>query len=365
MKRIFIVLCLIFSSMCLWAQNSLNSQANIAYRNAKNAFENMEYGTALKYAEEAILLRKEQVTKDYNTIQVTLAARDVKRAGDNISSIIPVLTERDEYDCISLINYYNSKGDFDNSITKVLNYIQTQEQFPEAQKLIGDIYKLEGEYDFAEEYYLKALENAIVLDVPDERYEIIYLLADLSRQKGDYDTMEIRLLNIIGKEQNEQITLLGRSMKSTISKDNNSAVEKFFQMYRSEYYYSLKSYYALAEYYLSIGQKDKAFTYSAIGVITGFSKIYNVIYKRDIDFEYKDISSFLDLIPNYSDIVIWGSNNDVWKSFNLFSTICEECGYKNAGNYLLKILAIHSPQKFCQQDAVLRLDKTDGIKNPD
>ena len=365
MKRIVLVIITLLASTGLWAQNSLNSQANIAYRNAKNAFENMEYGKALKYAEDAILMRKEQVAKDYNTIQISLAARDVKRAGDNINSIIPVLTERDEYDCISLINYYNSKGDFGDSITKVLAYIQSQEQFPEAQKLIGDIYKLEGEYDFAEEYYLKALENSVVLDVPDERYEIIYLLADLSRQKGDYDTMEIRLLNIIGKEQNEQINILGRSMKNTISKDNDSAVEKFFQMYRSEYYYSLKSYYALAEYYLSIGQKDKAFTYSAIGVITGFSKIYSVISKRDIDFEYTDISNFLDLIPNYSDIVTWGSNNDVWKSFNLFSSICDECGYTKAGNYLLKILAVHSPQKFWQQDAVLRLDKTDGIKNPD
>jgi tetratricopeptide (TPR) repeat protein len=365
MKRTILVLAFIYISTCLWAQNSLNSQANIAYRNAKNAFENMEYGKALKYAEDAILLRKEQGAKDYNTIQTSLAARDVKKAGDNINSIIPVLTERDEYDCISLINYYNSKGDFDNSISKVLSYIQSQEQFPEAQKLIGDIYKLEGEYDFAEEYYLKALENSVVLDIPDERYEIIYMLADLSRQKGDYDNMEIRLLNIIGKEENEQITILGRSMKNTISRDNDSAVEKYFQMYRSEHYYSLKAYYALAEYYLSLGQMDKAFTYSAIGVITGFTKIYNVISKRDIDFEYTDISSFLDLIPNYSDIVTWGNNNDVWKSFNLFSSICTECGYKNAGNCLLNIRALHSPQKFWQQDAVLRLDKTDGIKNPE
>ncbi|MBO4533058.1 MAG: hypothetical protein J5726_05100 [Treponema sp.] len=365
MKRFFLVLIFVLLSICLWAQNSLNSQENIAFRNAQNAYENMEYGKALKYAEDAILLRKEQVAKDYKTIQTSLAARDVKKAGDNISNIIPVLKERDEYDCISLINYYNSKGDFGDSITKVLNYIQSQEQFPEAQKLIGDIYKLEGEYDFAEEYYLKALENAVVLDIPDERYEIIYMLAELSRQKGDYNTMEIRLLNIIGKEQNEQINVLGRSMKTTISRDNASAVEKYFQMYRSEYYYSLKAYYALAEYYLSIGQKDKAFTYSAIGVITGFTKIYNVIEKRDIDFEYTDISSFLDLIPNYSDIVTWGSNNDVWKSFNLFSTICDECGYTTVARCLLEILAVHSPQKFWQQDAVLRLDKADGIKNPE
>ena len=68
MKRIVLVIITLLASTGLWAQNSLNSQANIAYRNAKNAFENMEYGKALKYAEDAILMRKEQVAKDYNTI---------------------------------------------------------------------------------------------------------------------------------------------------------------------------------------------------------------------------------------------------------------------------------------------------------
>lgn len=365
MKKLTASIISILLCFTVYAQNGISSKSIQALRKAYAAFEGKEYGKALNYAEEAILYRKEQVQKDYETIQKSLASRDFKKAGDSISSIIPILEERDEYDCINIINFYNSKGNFDNSIKKVLAYIQSQEQYPEAQKLIGDIYKLEGEYSFAEKYYLMALENASVLDVPDERYEIIYLLADLSRLQNDYDTMEIRLLNVIGKEQNERNMLLSKSMKNTVSRNNKAAIEKFFTMYRTEGYFTLKACSQLSEYYLSINQYDKAFNYSAIAVITGFTKVYDIISKRDISFEYTDIASFLDIIPYHSDIVKWGNENDVWKSFNTFCEICGKCGYDVFASELLKILAFHQPQKFWQQDAVLKLDIADGISKPE
>ena len=365
MKKILLFIIVSFISFSLFAQNNLNSKSIIAYRNAVNCFENKEYGKALKYAEDAILYRKEQVTADYTMIQNSLAPKEVKKAGDDINNIISVLNERDEYECIDLINYYNSRGDFNNSISRVLEYIKGKENYPEAQKLIGDIYKLEGEYSFAEQYYLKALDNAAILDIPDERYEIIYMLAELSRLNQDYDTMEIRLLNIIGKEQNQTNMILTKSMKNTVSRNNADAIEKFFQMYRANNYFSLKAYLELAKYYSSINQKEKAFDYSALAVITGFTKIYNVLEKRDIDFSYTDLTSFLDKIPYHSDILTWGDENGVWQSFNVFCSICNDNGFDKFSMELLQILAFHSPQKFWQQDAVLKLDKIDGIKNPD
>ena len=365
MKKIVLLFVLSFISLSLFSQNNLNSKSIVSYRNAQAAYENKEYGKALKYAEDAIVYKKEQYKTDYETISTSIAAKDVKKAGDDITNIISVLKDRDEYDVINLINSYNSKGNFDNSISKVLEYIKNHEEYPEAQKLIGDIYKIEGEYSFAEQYYIKALENASVLDIPDERYEIIYMLAELSRLNGDYDTMEIRLLNIIGKEQNVTNMTLARSMKNTVSKNNAAAIEKFFTMYRAQDYFSLKAFYELAEYYLSINELEKAFNYSAVAVITGYTKIYNVVSKRDIDFEYTNIADFLDLVAYHNDIVNWGSDNDVWRSFNLFCEICAQCGYDKFSFELLNILAFHSPQKYWQQDAVLKLDKLDGIKNPD
>lgn len=365
MKKRLSLLIIIFSCFSIFGQNYISTKSIVAYRNAKNYYDDKEYGKALKYAEDAILYRKTQVDQDLEFIQNSLSSREVKKGGDSIESIINILNKRDEYECVELIKYYNQRGEFNNSISNVLNYIKSQEYYPEAEKLIGDIYKLEGEYTFAEEYYLKALEHSDVLDIPDEKYEIIYLLADLSRLQNDFNKMEIRYLNIIGKEQNERNQIIAKSIKNTVSQNKKESIEKFFQMYRSENYYSLKAYCELADYYLSINELDKAFMYSSISVITGFSKIYNVIEKRDIDFEYTDIASFLDIIPYHSDIVKWGSDNQVWRSFNLFCEVCNKCGYDIFSMNLLQILAYHAPEKYWQQDAVLKLDKRDGIKNPD
>ena len=80
----------------------------------------------------------------------------------------------------------------------------------EVYKLIGDIYKLEGEYTFAEEYYSKALNYSSVFDIPNDKYEVLYLLAEISEINQDFERMEIRLLNILVDdpfEKNKNLTI--------------------------------------------------------------------------------------------------------------------------------------------------------------
>ena len=60
MKKTFSLLFISLIGFTLFAQNSLNSKSTISFRNAKASYENKEYGKALKYAEDAILYKKEQ-----------------------------------------------------------------------------------------------------------------------------------------------------------------------------------------------------------------------------------------------------------------------------------------------------------------
>ena len=150
---------------------------------AVEAFDNLEYGVALKYALEAKEARKNKVSWEIYTLENSLKPAEVKYAGDGISTIITVLKDREDYDAIEIFNrYYKIKGSdfFENSAKKLLAYIKTQKEFPEADYLIGNIYKLEGEYDFAKKYYSAALKTSDVLDIPSEKYNILYSLAELS-----------------------------------------------------------------------------------------------------------------------------------------------------------------------------------------
>lgn len=364
MKKLIVFFLCSFLSFEIFAQSRINANYNVAYRNAQESFEGKNYGKALKYAEDAVLYKKQNVDKEIKRLESSLSAREVKAVGDRISAVLKILNEREEYDCIDIVNYYvGLKGSsyFHYSIKELMNYIREQEFFPEAEILIGEIYKLEGEYEYAENYFKKALDHAEVLDIPDEKYAILYTMADLSRLSGDYAKMEQRLLNITGKVPLQRRNTMLKSMTSTITRNRNDSLEKFFQMYRMDDYYCLNAYCLLSDYYASVNEDEKALGFSALAVITGFSKMDEIISKRDLDYEYTNLTDFLVTVQNYSDLVDWGSENNIWKSFNNLCNLSSKVGCNNFSRELLKILAKNSPSEYWQKAAVLKLDSLDGV----
>ena len=197
MKKSFVLLFFTFFAVNVFSVDLINEDSVQSYRDAKSFFLNKEYGKALDKCEEAITFRKENVLEEVSIITEALKPKQVQRAGDDLAAVLKVLNERNEKRPISVINkYIKLKGEdyFENSISKLISHIQQKEHYPEVYKLIGDIYKLEGEYKFAEDYYKKALDNSNVLNIPNDRFELLYSLAEISEINEDYKRMEIRLL---------------------------------------------------------------------------------------------------------------------------------------------------------------------------
>ncbi|MDY5818131.1 MAG: hypothetical protein SPK26_08905, partial [Treponema sp.] len=273
MKKILFIFILFSICLSLFAaeKNTKTDESVVAYRNAIEAMDAQDYGKALKYSEDAILYRRQRIENQINTVKNSLSAKRVQAAGDRFEPVLAVLENRKEYETAGIINYYlkkKGKDYFEDSITNLLIYLENSTAFPEAHKLIGDIYKLEGEYQFAEEYYLMALDKADVLDIPDEKYEILYMLADISRLEDDFPKMEVRLLNILSEDINYKDSALKRAMTGTISNNKNDSMEKFFNLYRADSYNSINAYNQLAEYYYNAKKLDKALDFSCLAAIT-------------------------------------------------------------------------------------------------
>lgn len=364
MKKLFLILIISLSFTALFAAPKKPSVNNpeMAYRKAVSAYDNQDYGKALKYSEDAILYKKQKVEAELDLLNNTLAPKQVRTAGDNIDKVLTVLEKRNEKETIKIINnYLKVKGSeyFENSIAKLLEYIKKTEVYPEAQKLIGDIYKLEGEYLYAEEYYKMALSNKDILDIPDEKYEILYMLADISRLQNDDELMEIRLLNVLTEDNSFKDITLQKAILRTLKQNKKESVEKLFTLYRAESYYSLKAYNELTEYYYKKNEQDKSLTFAALFAITSFSKIYETIILRNFNYEYENLGTFLQEASYYNDIVKWGSENYVWKSFNTLARYSNEYGYSVFAKELLKTLVQYSPERYWQQEAVIQLQKID------
>lgn len=331
-----------------------------AYRMAIEAMDAQEYGKVLKYSEDAILYRKQRIENQINTLKNSLSAKRVQAAGDHFDPVLNVLDNRKEYETASIINYYikkKGKDYFEDSVSNLLKYLENSKDFPEAHKIIGDIYKLEGEYSFAEEYYLMALQKSDVLDIPDEKYEILYMLAEISRLENDFPKMEVRLLNILAEDKNFRDSALKRSMKGTIAANKKDSMEKFFNLYRADSYNCINAYNQLAEYYHEEKENEKALEYAALAVITGFSRINEILSLRNSVYEYENLEGFFQEASFYSDVIEWGSKNQTWKSFNILAAYSTEAGYKNFSTALLRVLARYTPESYWQRDAVLQLER--------
>ena len=348
-----------FSLIFCAERKSIENESIKAYRNALTAFDDMDYGKALKYSEDAILFRRQQIDNELEKLKKSLSSKRVHSAGDSISAIVDVLNERNENESAAIINsYLKKKGEayFDNSMQKLMNYMASAKVFPEAQKIIGDVYKLEGEYQFAEEYYSLALKNADVLDIPDEKYEILYMLADISRLEGDLPKMEIRLMNILAEDKTYKDAALKRSMIGTISANKNDSMTKFFNLYRANSYNCIDAYNQLAEYYHEANRNDKALEFAALAAITSLTRINEILISRNSIYEYENIEGFMQEASYYQDIIEWGNKNSAWKSFNILANYSTEAGYKNFSKALLRVIARYTPETYWQRDAVLQLE---------
>lgn len=363
MKKLLLGLLVLISSMQLFAITSqINSDSVKAYRTALEYFDNLEYGKALKYAEDAILYRRQESDNELKILNNALTPKKVVDAGIEIENVLKVLNDRGEKESIRIINYYvRLKGIdfFDNSIENVRKYIDEIKTYPEAYKLIGDIYKLEGEYQFAEEYYNLALEHANILDIPDEKYEILYMLAQISKLQDNLPQMETRLLNILVDDPYFKDKALSNSMMGTIKTNKKTSMEKFFNLYRASSYYCLKAYSDLVEYYEQAGEIEKAFRLSALTVLTGFTRIYEILKARNPEYEYTTLGVYFQELAYYPDIIEWGTANNVWKSFYQLAEISNKAGYTTFSKELLKVMVQFLPETYWQKTSVILLDSLD------
>lgn len=355
-----IFLLLSFSSLFAEADYNVFCRDKKTLNSAQIAFENHNYGEALKLAEEAKLIRRERNRYEISLLENSFKPAEVKYAGDSIADTLKVLEDRQDYDAIEIIDWYSKivrNFDFDDSKNKFLEYLKGISQYPEADYLIGRIYRKEGEYQLAVKYFKQSLENSTNLDNYNDRYDILYELADISFTLKDYQQYEKDLLLILAQDTTFQNKTLINAMKNTISSNKKDCLEKFFLMYRNDNANTLNAYYKISEYYRN-NDINKALDTSLIGVITAFTKINSVIQKRNPEYTYKNINSFFIELMNYPDIIEWGIDNDVWRSFYNLAEDAYNTHYLTFSIELFKLLEKNAPEEYWSEKSAYFLKET-------
>ena len=221
----------------------------------------------------------------------------VRKAGDVLSSVLPVLRERRSDEAVGIIQALLNKKTsefFDNSIKQMVAYIAASKVYPEADYLCGKVYQIEGEYDLAMNFYDSAVKNSDYLDIPETKYEILYTMADMALQQKNLKNYEEYLLNILNDDTEyfKNTPFKNALLRTIDSQTDKAPVEKFFLLYRADSSYYSKAYYLLSKYYQNAQEFDKAVFASSLSSLTLFTHIYKIIKVRNPKYVYSDLSGF-------------------------------------------------------------------------
>ena len=313
---------------------------------AQDSYENAKYGEAITYAEQAKINRKQNNDWKIYTIENTLRLNEVRKVGDLLEDVIPVLKDRNQKDAVSILEDLTRGRDskvIDGKLSNALEYLEEDYYYPEADFLIGKIYLLEGEINLAYSYMNEAYAHADKLDVMDERYDILYSLASLSYDNNRDADYEKYLLLVIKDDGLYMDNAYTNAMLRIVNENKKESVEKFFLLYRSENYNSIDALEKLAVYYERKGEQDKALKCVSLASVTSFTKIANTIKSRSTDYSYISFENTMTECQKYPDIISWGNSKGVWELYYNFAVLSRECGKDAFARELLGILSRAEP----------------------
>lgn len=354
MRKLFpLLFCFLsFVRMCYADDAKKSYGKDVSWRllqNAQVAFENTEYGLAMNLANQAKEKRLEESNYEADVLVNALSPLDVRNAGSEFESVLAVLAERDQLEAISVIRQYldlYGAEHFKNSVYDMLAWIEKKGVYPEADYLVGKIYRLEGEYSTAYDFYEKARVECDFLDVPDQIFEILYEMADLAEQMGRRDQYEQILLLILSNDENYDDAVLRRALFRIINADRPESIDRFFMLFRADSVKTLSALYDIAAVFEENGEKENSLFCSALGTIEAFTHIHDSISGRDSGYEFSTFAGFLTKVAEYEDIVQWCNENRVWDFFILFCKKSAAKGSVRFSNAMLGIMAENLPQQY-------------------
>ena len=348
---------LIFSS--LFAQGVPKKPVSSEYswrilQDAQFAYDKGEFSKAMNLVNKAKANRVAESDYEVYILDVALSPLAVRRAGENFDAVLEVLKERDQSEAISIINRYldlYGAEKFQYSVHKMEDWVEEKRVYPEADFLIGKIYRLEGEYKTAIDFYEKARMESAFLDIPDQLYDILYEMADLMRHQHENEKYKQALLLILDNDPNYKDMVLRRAMLKIIDADKASNVDRFFDLFRASSPKTLNALYNISVIFEEEGEVENSLFASALGTVESLSHILASISGRDANFEYKTLGEFLTKIGEYEDISLWCEENHFWDNLIAF---CKKVSARGDILYAiatLEVIAASSPDPYTRAAA--------------
>jgi tetratricopeptide (TPR) repeat protein len=349
---IYALLLITLAGMPCFAQSGNSPDAKPAWlmlESGKLAYENKNFGVALMDFDNAISERRNAFSNAASRLGKAMESDAGKAGNDSIRKTLAAFAEEDflvrDYDrfvaaygatstalfkalrkerlsenhrafieVLLMVLEYRSLDSLDDSISSLRTEVSLLSRYPEAEYWKGKVFFVEGELAVADTQYRRAFDMRASLEIPEERYTILYSMAEIYQARSDFIAWENIMKSILnGGEPGTEAKDAGidpylrDAMMSTLQ---DSGFDRFMTLYRLEPSNTLAANAALAKYYLERGRAAAAL-HAAIAANMSFTRILSMIEAKDREYTWKGLDDFLAKLSSRKDIASYLQGSDI------------------------------------------------------
>jgi tetratricopeptide (TPR) repeat protein len=185
-------------------------------------------------------------------------------------------------------------GDFGEALKAVKHLTENFGEIPEAHFLQARIYEQEGEYALSEKFYKRALELRRRLYVLEDRYSILYHLADIHHLQKRYRDYEGTLLEILQDHEIFAAPRFSRLRDSLIKTLANDGFNGMVVLYRVPHGFAQRAHREIGVLYCRTGRTYQAVLHLALATLSVISSLAEELKTHDPDYSFTTLTDALE-----------------------------------------------------------------------
>ena len=207
--------------------------------------------------------------------------------------------------------------------------------YPEADLWIGLVFEADAEIELAIKQLEAAYKDRNQLFILAEKYTVLYKLAELYEQHGDYLAFQEKLQEII-KDDDDFNSVRMEALVRVLQEKN---LNDLLKLYRFSSDFSIEAHLKLGTFLHESGRNPQAVNHLLFAVITVFSRGIEFLRKEDPEYAFEDVNGFFQLAGEYRELEQYFANTALFPCVYILGRALKDTGHVSTAQSLWKIVA--------------------------
>ncbi|MCL2601324.1 MAG: hypothetical protein FWD91_00775 [Treponema sp.] len=266
----------------------------------KLLFRSGDYGNALVTFDKARRTRHAQFTRLEQDLIRLLSTAEARTLGDSLFSIERLISFRNETAAAAALDYLFhrvSRESVGGSAARVLEELERQKNFPEADFWMGETFMAEGELALALTQYQRAWDNRALLETPGFDVQILYCMTTIRQMRQEYIEMERLASQIITGDSpghnRDNLWASGLLRAAMVRLLESEGIHRFISLYRHDNIVTERAHRLLGFFFTDTRRDISAAEHLMFAFLIQNTIIIDDIIRRQFDFTFTTLDDLM------------------------------------------------------------------------